>query len=282
MDGVRSVRSRVRLPSVFYDDKDQALDALIRDHPEDAQLGVCGEHRAKWAAKADIVGYAPVHQVQPGAIRREPRSISVPLTMRNGRCSFEESSRYVRPAKDVAVVIVGSEIDSVVARREELDPRQGIERCSHEIALYVEVEEVAFEVRHREATIKGVGHTGEATAGDAGDDVDLIEQRAATADLGSVKVRERPVCQRRSAGSSTAEGKDDECLISSWIVRKILEAITVLRIQATERSIALVVRTRGEKEEKDHAEPLHAFFSKVTCGSMGVVPLISGRRHCGV
>ena len=152
------------------------------------------------------------------------------------------------------IVELSGELGTTPVRRRQRSPIEGTQRAGDDIALDVALQEALLVLVEQLLTVETVGQRGEAAAGDAGDDVDRVEQAHLPApgllDLGAAKEFEDAVRERGGARAAPRERKDDQVGLVLDLRLARLEAVARVRVGLGDRRVDRAVGATAEQQQR--------------------------------
>ena len=165
------------------------------------------------------------------------------------------------PAREVAegraveqdfVVELRGELGASPAGRHQVAPVEGTQRTRDDLALDVALQEALFVHVEQLVAVQAVRERGEAAAGNAGDDVDGVEQSDAVSlrpdDLRAPQELQHAVGERRGARAAAGEREDDQVFLVGTALQPRLDAVSLADVGLLDRRID---RPRGAAAQQD-------------------------------
>ena len=213
--------------------------------------------------------------------KREPVEMSVAEARISGPVAAVEIAEGGAVEEDF-VVQLGRQFGAAPARRRQPSPVRRAEGARDDLALHVAFQEALLVLGEQLLAVEAIGQRGEAAAGHAGDDVDLVEQAHPVAlrsdDLGSPKELQHAVGKRGGARAAAREGEDDQIALVLEIHLARLETIALARIGLRDRRVDRAGGATAEQEQ--HGERRQRYGPQrshcVTCGRV----LRKGMQAC--
>ena len=159
-----------------------------------------------------------------------------------------------------AVVVLGRQVAAREAAAEDLRPRRRVQHDPDQVALYVALEETLFVLLEQPVAVEREGKRREAAAGNAGDEVDVVEQRSRTpgrGHAGAAQLLQDSVRERRRARAAAGHRHHQAEFGVAALGLPVRHPVAVFVVVARERRIRWPRRAADQQQRQrdDHRAP---------------------------